>query len=161
VTIHWKYVDFESLSLRELYAVLALRSRVFVVEQNSVYLDIDGLDASAKHLLGLEDDQLVAYLRILPPGARFPDRTVGRVIVDPRARRSGLGLELVREGLRQLFQDLGGPVPTSLAAQAHLEKFYGAAGYERTAREPFLEDGIAHVDMHRPAVPLAAAPLTP
>lgn len=161
MTIHWKYVDFESLSLRELYAVLALRSRVFVVEQNSVYLDIDGLDASAKHLLGLEDDQLVAYLRILPPGARFPDRTVGRVIVDPRARRSGLGLELVREGLRQLFQDLGGPVPTSLAAQAHLEKFYGAAGYERTAREPFLEDGIAHVDMHRPAVPLAAAPLTP
>lgn len=152
----WRYRAFPALTLDELYAALALRSRVFVVEQTSIYLDIDGLDQGAMHLLGYDGGALRAYLRILPPGVRFSDHTVGRVIVDPSARGTGLGHTLLARGLAALFETQGGPVPTSLAAQAHLEHFYARAGYARTARAPFLEDGIPHLDMHRPAAPLAA-----
>ncbi|MCA9600543.1 MAG: GNAT family N-acetyltransferase [Polyangiales bacterium] len=151
----WRYAQFDALSGHDVYAILDLRLRVFCLEQASPYHDTDGLDQSAMHLLGIDGDRLVAYLRVLPRGARFADHTIGRVVVDPTNRKRGVGLALVHEGLRQLFAASGGPVATALAAQAHLERFYGSLGYVRTAREPFLEDGILHVDMRRDAVALS------
>ncbi len=146
---------FEALSPRELYDVMALRQRVFVVEQACAYLDADGRDANALHLLGRGDDgALIAYLRVLPPGIGFrDDHAIGRVVTAPEVRGHGLGRPLVREGVAQLFARAGGPVAISLAAQAHLEAFYGSLGWARSTGEYDL-DGIPHVDMRRPAVPL-------
>lgn len=129
----------------ELYAITVLRERVFIVEQTCAYLDADGLDPVSRHLWASaepEGDPL-AYLRIVPPGAKFEEVSLGRIITAPEQRGRGLGRELVRRGLAAV-----GPVPVRISAQAHLEPFYGEFGFARVS-EVYLEDGIRHVDMLR------------
>jgi ElaA protein len=144
VELRWHLRAFEALSARELYAILALRSRVFVVEQACVYLDPDGHDAAARHLWAeAEDGAVVAYLRILPAGAKFAECAIGRVVIAPEQRGTGLGYALMRRGLAALAG-----APARLAAQAHLERFYANLGFARVG-EIYVEDGIPHVDMRR------------
>ncbi len=138
---------FDALSGADVYDMLALRQRVFVVEQACAYLDADGLDRGARHLLLREGGVLVAYTRVLAPGVRFPTVTIGRVVVAPERRGEALGLRVMRETIAAI-EASEGPVPITLAAQAHLERFYGALGFV-TISPRYDEDGIPHVDMRR------------
>ncbi|MDQ3034737.1 MAG: GNAT family N-acetyltransferase [Myxococcota bacterium] len=138
---------FEALSPQALYDVLALRQRVFVIEQRCFYEDADGKDPSALHVLGRQGARLVAYARILPEGARFAERSIGRVVVVPEARGRGIARALMERAIASI-REAYGEVPIALAAQSHLQAFYGSVGFERRGAE-YDEDGIPHVDMRR------------
>jgi len=140
----WHDRGFSELSVAELYAILALRERVFVVEQSCAYLDADGLDPASRHLWAERAGSGIhGYLRIVPAGAKYDEVSLGRIVTAPEARGSGLGRTLVRRGL-----DAVGDVAVRIGAQAHLERFYGEFGFRR-ASEPYLEDGIPHIEMLR------------
>jgi ElaA protein len=146
--IDWSLKTFDDLSTDELYRILVLRQRVFVVEQKCPYQDADGSDPRAAHLMGHDSDgNLVAYLRIFGKGVKYPECSLGRIVTAPEARRTGAGKELMREGLRALEQ-LHGKVPIRIGAQLYLEKFYREFGFERVG-ENYLEDDIPHVEMLR------------
>lgn len=136
--------DWRALDLDALYAVLALRQRVFVVEQRCPYLDADGRDPDSLHLLARRDGALVGYLRVLPPTEVEPPR-IGRVVTAPEARGTGLGRPLMREGVRGA-RARHGPGPIRIEAQSHLAPFYGSLGFVVVGPE-YDEDGIPHVPM--------------
>ena len=139
---------FYSLNLDQLYDLLALRSKIFVVEQQAVYLDCDGRDKQAIHVLIYSDSgQLAAAARVLPPGTLFEEPAVGRVVVDPEWRGKSLGHELMRTALNVCAQSFKNQ-PVRISAQQHLRKFYSQHGFE-VISEPYLEDGIWHVAMLR------------
>ena len=147
----WKWKTFSELGVDELYRVLALRAQVFVVEQRSLYQDMDGYDRAAQHLLGVEDSPeaplLVAYLRVLPPQVKYPQASLGRVVVAPEARRHGHGRVLVSKGID--FIEARYPrMPIRIGAQDYLRRFYEDFGF-RTMGDVYDEDGIPHVDMVR------------
>jgi ElaA protein len=154
--ITWQWSSFADLTVAQLYAMLALRQEVFVLEQTCLYPDIDGLDPAAQHLLGWRESngkpELVAHLRCLAPGAKYTEMSIGRVVSSPAARGSGLGRELVARGIA-LAQQLHPGHAIRIGAQAHLERFYAGFGFV-TVSEPYDEDGIMHIDML-----LAAAPV--
>jgi ElaA protein len=151
--IHWQWSRFEDLRPEHLYEAVRLRESVFIVEQKCAYLDADGRDPAAWHLLGWSNAdgdgarRLVAYARVFEPGVRYAEGSVGRVVTAPEVRRTGVGRLLMAEALRRL-ESLAPGQPIRLAAQRYLEKFYGALGFE-TASAPYEEDGIIHVDMLR------------
>jgi ElaA protein len=147
VDLTWHVRTFAELSAAELYAIMALRQRVFVVEQNCAYLDADGVDQVSRHLWAERGSTIVAYLRIVPAGVKFDAISIGRVITAPEQRGSGLGRELMKRGIATC-----GVVPIRIGAQAHLEKFYGELGFAR-ASDAYDEDGIPHIEMLRPATP--------
>lgn len=148
--LRWSWKRFEALSLDELYDALALRCRVFILEQGA-YQDPDGLDQVSWHLLGYgEAGALQAYLRVVDPGAKFAEPSMGRVITSPEVRGTGAGRLLVAEGVRRIDETWAGQ-PNRISAQAHLVDFYGSFGY--SIRGPsYPEDGIPHVEMLRAAM---------
>jgi ElaA protein len=143
--LRWHERAFSELTVAELYAIMALREQVFIVEQKCPYLEADGLDPQARHVWAEEAGELRAYLRILPAGAKYEDHAIGRVIVTAAARGTGLGKELMRRGIA-----IVGDLPIRLHAQAHLEKFYRDLGFVPTS-DVFDEDGIPHIEMLRAA----------
>ena len=141
VELRWHLRTFAELRVDELYAIVALRERVFVVEQACAYLDADGLDPASRHLWAERDGAIAAYLRIVPAGVKFPELSLGRVITAPEARGTGLGRELMK-----CWIAAAGGVSIRIGAQAHLEKFYGELGFVR-ASDVYDEDGIPHIEM--------------
>ena len=140
----WHDRAFAELTVRELYAITALRERVFVVVQNCVYLDADGADPQCRHLWAEDEARSVqAYCRLVPAGVKFGEASIGRVITAPEARGTGLGKELMERAIAAL-----GAIPIRIGAQAHLEKFYGGLGFV-AASAPYDEDGIPHIEMRR------------
>ena len=142
----WQITHFDDLAARDLYAVMRLRQEVFILEQNCIYPDLDGLDLSAIHILCQKDGELLAYLRCLKPGLSYPQSSIGRIVVSPTARGSGLGRKMAIRGIAYNFQQW----PDSdirIGAQRHLEAFYGSLGFV-TDGEPYIEDGIEHVHMN-------------
>ncbi|MEN9544427.1 MAG: GCN5-like N-acetyltransferase [Pseudomonadota bacterium] len=139
---------FDQLSPRELYALLRLRQEVFVIEQNCPYLDADGIDLQCWHLRGLDaEGALQAYLRIVPPGLKYPEPSIGRVISAGTVRGSGAGRALMREGVahaQALFPDRG----IRISAQARLRGFYEDFGFVVEGAE-YLEDNMPHIEMFR------------
>ncbi|PTT86881.1 hypothetical protein DBR42_12830, partial [Pelomonas sp. HMWF004] len=118
--MNWTCVPFAELGVQPLYDVLALRSEVFVVEQQCVFLDIDGLDPLTWHLLGHgDDDTLKAYARLIPPGLKAADALIGRVVTAPTARGGGTGRALMAEALAHC-ERLWPARAVTLHAQAHL-----------------------------------------
>ena len=148
MTPRWTWHAWRALTPDVLYAILRLRSAVFVVEQNCVFPDMDGRDPDCEHLCGWSDGELVAYLRLVPPGVRTPEVSLGRVVVTQSRRGQGLGRAVMREGLRHCARLYAGR-PVKVSAQQHLEPFYQSLGF-RAVSAPYLEDGIWHVDMIRP-----------
>jgi len=147
--MRWTCVPFGELSVDQLYDLLALRSEVFVVEQNCVFLDIDGLDRHTWHLLGMDEaGRLLAYTRLIPPGLKAPDALIGRVVTSPAARGGGTGRALMGESVAQCERLWPGHAIT-LHAQAHLERFYAGFGF-RPVGQPYVEDGIPHIEMRKP-----------
>jgi ElaA protein len=151
--IEWQWSGFADLTALAVHEMLALRQQVFVLEQKCLYADIDGLDPAAHHLLGWKTvagkRELAATLRCLAPGAKYDEMSLGRVVTSPSARGTGLGRELVAQGIACAEQLHPGHA-IRIGAQAHLEAFYASFGF-RTVSAPYDEDGILHVDMLRPA----------
>jgi len=151
--IEWQWSGFAELAVTDLYEMLALRQQVFVLEQTCLFPDIDGLDPVAHHLLGWKTTdgkrELAAALRCLPPGVKYDEMSIGRVVTSQAARGTGLGRELVAQGIACATQLHPGQ-PIRIDAQAHLQAFYAAFGFQ-TVSEPYDEDGIMHVYMLRPA----------
>ncbi|KQY81735.1 GNAT family N-acetyltransferase [Pelomonas sp. Root1444] len=147
--MRWTCLPFSELSAQQLYDLLALRSEVFVVEQQCVFLDIDGLDPKTLHLQGHGEDDgaLKAYARLLPPGLKAPDALIGRVVAAPTARSGGVGRALMTEAVAQCARLWPG-VAVTLHAQAHLERFYAGFGF-RPVGAPYMEDGIPHIEMRK------------
>ena len=138
---------FDELSAAELYDLLRLRAEVFVVEQQCIYLDPDGKDSRALHLLGYEGDKLAAYTRLFGPGDYFAEASIGRVAVNREFRGRGLGREIMEASLKAV-QDRYGPVPICLSAQSYLRRFYEELGFRIEGAE-YHEDGIPHILMLR------------
>ena len=139
----WKLADAEPLAL---FAYLRLRSDVFVVEQGCVYPDMDDHDLVAWHLTGTDaSGRLLGVARLLPPGEKYAEPSLGRVIVTKAARGTGAGHLLVDEALRKAAAEYPG-YGHRIQAQAYLERFYGSHGFEPDG-EVYLEDGIPHIDM--------------
>ena len=139
---------FDALTGDELYDVLRLRQAVFVVEQQCAYQDMDGLDGVSVHLLGRHPSgPLAGYLRIVPPGARFAEPSIGRVVVDPAWRRHGIGTALMTRGIEVATHDYPA-LGIRISAQKYLEDFYRSFGFASTGTG-YLEDGIPHVEMLR------------
>jgi ElaA protein len=146
--IRWTVASYEQLSSDQLYAILAARIAVFVVEQDCPYQDLDGLDADGIHLTGQDSDgQILAYARILPPGQRFDEPSIGRVLTTLAGRGKGLGRELMNLSLVEVERRYPGQ-DTRISAQQYLEKFYISLGF-KTVRGPYLEDDIPHLEMVR------------
>jgi ElaA protein len=143
IALEWR--RFQDMSTEELYELLQFRQNIFVVEQRSVYPDLDGLDQSAWHLLLRVESELCGYLRLIPVPASPPSVRIGRVAIALRLRRHGLGRLLMDEALRLHSQDYAGQ-EIVLSAQAHLAAFYAAFGFEETSA-PYDEFGILHIDM--------------
>ena len=149
-SLTWRCLPFDALHARTLYALLQLRTEVFVMEQNCIFQDMDGADARCFHLLGETADQaLVAYARLVPAGLNFTEASIGRVVTRPAARGGGLGHVLVREAVRALH-GLWGVQPIRIGAQARLEAFYRQHGFEPDG-PIYIEDGIDHIEMVRAA----------
>ena len=143
--MHWTWHRFKELGVDNLHDALQLRSRVFILEQGP-YLDIDGLDRSAWHLLGRDDvGGLMAYLRAVDPGLKYDEPSIGRVVTAPEVRGTGLGRQLMREGLAGCAQHWPGRA-VRISAQARLQRFYTELGFAAIGDE-YLEDEIPHIEM--------------
>lgn len=156
--IDWRFARFDELAPREIHELYRLRAAVFVVEQACAFQDLDGADPESWHLLGFRpssqpsprgEGDLVAYARLVPPGVKYEEPSIGRIVTAQSARRTGLGRTLVREALARAEQLWPGK-PIRIGAQRRLERFYQEFGFV-TASAPYDEDGIPHVEMLRPA----------
>jgi ElaA protein len=152
--LRWQWSRFDAMAPADLYAALVLRQRVFVLEQACVFVDADGADERAFHLLGWQADpraagrdSLVAYLRLVDPGVKFAEPSIGRVVTAPEVRGRGHGRTLMREGLAAAARQYPGRA-VRIAAQQRLEGFYASLGFV-TVSAPYTEDGIPHLDMLR------------
>ena len=154
--IAWRLSTFDDLALRELHDIYRARIDVFVVEQKCAFQDVDGVDPECWHLMGYAGDalgtgsRLVAYCRLVPPGTKYAEPSIGRVVTVGSARRTGCGRELMRLAIAHAERLWPGQA-LRIGAQRYLEPFYGSFGFE-TVSEPYDEDGIMHVEMLRPAI---------
>lgn len=150
--MHVSYIlkSFQDLSLEELYEILQIRQKVFVLEQDCSYLDCDGKDQYAYHLFGVNEDQkIVTYARLLPPDVSYPgDASIGRVLSDKGLRGTGSGKMLMLESIKYCRQLFGG-VPIRISGQCYLRGFYGALGFLEVGEE-YFEDDIPHIEMVLP-----------
>ena len=154
---HWRCAPFGELTVAELYAILQVRAEVFVVEQACAFQDLDGADAASWHLCGTRSPvtpakagaqspvQLVAYARLIPPGIKFAEVSIGRVVTSPLVRGTGCGRELMERALAEARRLWPGK-PIRIGAQRRLERFYASLGFVE-ASAPYDEDGIEHVEM--------------
>ena len=141
----WISKKFDDLSAHELYSILKLRSQVFVVEQDCVYLDTDDKDQQSFHLCGWKENELVAYARILPPGLAFEEASIGRVVTNPLHRKTGSGRELMQQAIKETFSQFG-VSEIKIGAQSYLLNFYTSLGFKRSGPD-YLEDNIPHLEM--------------
>jgi ElaA protein len=148
-SVRFNVVSFDELTGSMLYEALRLRARVFVVEQTCPYLDCDDRDQAAQHVLGrTEAGALVAYCRLLAPGVLYTEPCIGRVVTAPEVRRQGYGRPLMRFAIEAMAARYRGQ-GIRISAQRYLEAFYAGLGFVAEG-EPYLEDGIPHIEMLRP-----------
>ena len=143
----FKIKSFKELSTDELYAILQLRSEVFVVEQDCVYQDIDFKDQKVLHVFGHKNDKIVAYTRIFKPGDYFDNASIGRVVVAATERKYGYGHDLMKASIKAI-KDHFKVDKITISAQKYLKKFYESHQFIQIDEE-YLEDGIPHIRMDR------------
>jgi ElaA protein len=141
-----KIKDFNQLNSVELYAILALRSEVFVVEQNCPYQDIDQQDQKGQHVCFYKKEELVAYARILPAGTTFDSTSIGRFLVKKTHRQKHLGHDLIQTCLAFIKENYSSSL-VKISAQQYLIDFYAQHGFQ-TVGDGYLEDDIPHIEMH-------------
>jgi len=143
--IQWVLKRFEELNPYQLYAILQLRNEVFVVEQNCVFQDADDKDQQSYHLMGLYNNKLIAYTRLVPPGVIYNQPSIGRVVTSPSVRGTGAGKILMQQSIKTCYE-LFGKLPIKIGAQLYLEKFYNDLGFFKCS-DVYIEDGIPHIYM--------------
>lgn len=143
----WSLKKFNELTALEVYEILKLRSEVFVVEQNCVFLDMDDKDQFSYHLQGRINGELAAVVRILPPGLSYEEPSIGRVVSSPKFRRQGVGIELMQTAIQKTIA-LHGNVAIKIGAQLYLKKFYESFGFQQCS-DSYMEDDIPHIKMIR------------
>ena len=143
--ILWKCKPFRDLTVFELYAILRLRSEVFVVEQNCVFLDMDDKDEHCYHFCGWSGDIPVAYVRLVPPGVSYDEPSIGRVVTAKSFRKGGVGRTLMEKSIEHC-STLFGKNNIKIGAQLYLKKFYESLGFVQSS-EVYLEDDIEHIEM--------------
>lgn len=146
--LKWVLKKFDELTPDELYAILRLRSEVFVVEQNCVFQDMDDKDQQCYHLMGWQNNLLAAYTRLVPPGVSYEQPSIGRVVTSPRVRRDGVGKQLMNQSIDET-NNLFGKRSIKIGAQLYLKSFYESLGFVQSG-EIYDEDGIDHIHMIRP-----------
>ena len=147
-TIKWDFQTFRDLDVEQLYALLKLRVDVFVVEQACAYAELDEHDrhGETRHLTGQDElGELIAYARLLPPGLRYSEVNLGRVVVKADSRKQGIGHQLIQNGINESSR-CWPQAPMKISAQDYLQRFYEQYGFTRVS-EVYLEDGIPHIDM--------------
>jgi len=166
----WRIVRFNDLTAREVHDIYQARIEVFVLEQNCPFQDVDGADPACWHLFTRKESgkesgsatfsgipekvadpnscPIVAYCRIVPPGLKFAEPSIGRVLTTEAARGTGLGRVLMGEAVART-KALWPKEAIRIGAQARLEKFYNDFGFEK-ASDMYMEDGIPHIEMVRP-----------
>ncbi len=141
----WKHVkEFNSLTASDIYKILKLRQDIFIIEQDCIYEDIDNLDQSSEHLMLFDGETLVAYSRIVPPGKKFEDYSIGRIIVEKGYRGKNFGREIVKKSLSILKERNADIV--RIEAQEYLLDFYTSLGF-RAISDSYPVDGIPHIEM--------------
>ncbi len=147
MNLTWELKKFETLTIEELYSILQLRSEVFVVEQNCVYLDIDLKDKKALHLMGKTNNQLVAYARLFRPNDYFENASIGRVVIQPKYRSKKWGYELMEKATKGILEHFG-ETKITISAQLYLQSFYEKNGFIKTS-DTYMEDDIPHIQMKK------------
>ena len=140
-----KIRKFKELTTPELYEILSLRSKIFLVEQDCVYQDLDYKDQEAMHLFYSSNGKVIAYTRFFEPGIYFKEASIGRVVVDFNFRKKGLGHALIQESITAI-QRLFSTSKITISAQKYLQNFYKSHGFKQLGQE-YLEDGIPHIRM--------------
>ena len=143
--LSWEWKSFSELKRDELYDILRFRQEIFVVEQKSWYLDADGLDQSSLHLLVLDKGILIGYLRLTPPGEKYPETSIGRVSIDKGYRGEKLGDRLLIMGIEK-GKEAYGSGSYRISAQEYLISYYEKHGF-KVQGNPYDEDGIPHIEM--------------
>ena len=143
--MEFKIKSFDELSTLELHDLLQLRSEIFVVEQDCVYQDIDGKDLKALHVLGYQNETMIAYARCFGPGDYFDQASIGRILVKDAYRGDGQGDELLINSIQAVYSHYN-TKEIKLSAQTYLKQFYQKHGFE-VVGQPYLEDGIPHIGM--------------
>lgn len=137
--------QFNDLSVDELYRILRLRSEVFVVEQDSVYLDCDNNDQACLHLFYKDGDEIVAYLRVIPAKLMYEYASIGRIITNPNYRKQGLAGKLISEAIQIIINEFKeGTI--KIQAQAYLENYYSTFGF-KSISEAYMFENLLHIDM--------------
>ncbi len=149
--IKWVEATFEQLTTYQLYDILQLRNVVFIIEQDSIYLDLDNGDKISSHLMGYDGDTLAAYCRVFRTGEKYPEGgSIGRVVVNPDYRTCKLGDALMERAIRLHNRFNSSDAPIIISAQAHLRHFYEKHLFSKSPNcEGYLEDGIPHIRMQR------------
>jgi len=139
--------SFTELTITELYAILQLRSEVFVVEQDCVYQDIDDKDQKAVHVIGYKNTKVIAYTRIFKSGDYFKQASIGRVVVKKNERKYGYGHVIMKHSINIINNNFKETI-IKISAQKYLKDFYESHGFTLVGEE-YLEDGIPHIGMIR------------
>ena len=141
----WNIRKFEDLNNKELYDILRLRNQVFIVEQNCPYEDCDNRDKDAYHLFLENNEEIIAYLRILKRGVSYEEVSIGRVVVDKKYRRKDIARNMMVKAIDFIERSLK-EREIRISAQAYLVNFYKSIGFKEVS-EPYLEDNIPHIEM--------------
>ncbi|HEY9103585.1 GNAT family N-acetyltransferase [Chitinimonas sp.] len=144
--LSWRWATLDELTAAEWHEVGVLRQAVFIIEQQCPFPDLDHIDPESRHLLGRNAaGELVAYLRLVPAGYKYPTPSLGRVVTAATARGTGSGKALMLEGLAEHMRCYPGQ-PNTIGGQAYLQGFYESLGF-RAISDIYLEDDIEHLDM--------------
>ncbi len=145
IKLNWQCKPFNELTAAELYQILQLRSRVFIIEQQCNYLDEDGKDYKSHHLMAWDNDCLAAYARLIPAAIAYPEASIGRVITSSKYRATGIGKKLMAKSINEVYKHFG-KQPIRIGAQLYLKRFYENFGFV-TCSDEYMEDNILHIEM--------------
>lgn len=141
----WYINSFQDLSNESLYKILKARTDVFVVEQNCPYPELDNYDQASIHYYLKVNNEIAAYVRILPKGSKYREVSIGRVLVAKKYRGNGYARELMQKAIDYVVSAWG-ETEIKIQAQVYLEEFYTSLGFRKNSMS-YLEDGIPHIDM--------------
>ncbi len=136
---------FSELTVEELYNILKIRNEVFVVEQQCVYQDCDGKDQESYHLVAMDNERVIGYLRIPNKNVSYMEVSIGRVLVTADVRGKGIAKDIMANAIDFIINELK-ENKIRISAQSYLEEFYESLGFIKVSKE-YLEDGIPHIEM--------------
>ncbi|WP_188456103.1 GNAT family N-acetyltransferase [Virgibacillus oceani] len=143
--MNWYIKSFQEFSADELYQIIKARVDVFVVEQACPYYELDNHDQRSIHYYLKVDNEIAAYVRIVPKESKYPEVSIGRVLVSEKFRGQGYAKEIMQRAIEYIFEEWN-ENKIKIQAQEYLKKFYSSFGF-RQISDSYLEDNIPHIDM--------------